>query len=486
MRNFALLTAVGIAVASGASLLEQRIDEAVRSARSLAPALVGIQVVQLRSGKLLYARNADKLMTPASNTKLFSTALALSRLGPDFRLTTTVLADNGPDSNGVVNGGLTLYGGGDPSMSDRLIPYDVKSKPTDALAAMDALATTVFNKGVRVVAGDITGDDTAYPFEPYPPGWAEDDTVWEYGAPVSALTFNHGTLHVQVQHGTNAGDPASITIKPPVEYFAIENRLRTVDGEQKIRLERSSGSRELRLSGTVSLRKNGVAEDVAVDDAALFAATAFYEALLRQGVVVRGRPLARHRELTEEPRAPAGRLLAERKSPPLEELLRVTDKISQNLWAELMLRAVAKARTGDGSRKAGLEEMKAFLTEAGIQPDTYVFEDGSGLSRMTLLTPATIERLLRYMALSPVGEHWKTLLPLGAVDGSLEKRFNGNAAAHAIAAKTGSLSHVNALSGYADSGTYGELAFSILVNNTSAPAAEVRAAIDRIALALLD
>lgn len=482
--------------AGGASLLEQRIDEIIRSSKALAPGAIGVHAIQLRSGKLLYERNPAKLFTPASNTKLFSTALALTRLGPAHRLTTRLYADapagqtpagqTPAGQNGVVPGDLRLYGGGDPSMSDRAIPYQKDSPAADPLAAIEEFAQAAVTAGVREIAGDVVGDDTAYLWEPYPPGWSSDDAVWEYGAPVSALTLNHGVTRVTVRGGKTEGDAASISVWPAVEYFTFANHVRTVaSGEQRVIVDRTPGSREVLITGTI-LAGKAVAHELAVDDPALFTATALYEALLRRGIVVHGRPVARHRDPGEMPRAAAGVVLFERQSPPLLELLRVIDKVSQNLWAELMLREVGRARASDGSRKAGLDELKAFLAEIGVTKESYVFEDASGLSRLTLVSPDALTRLLRFMYLSPQSENWRALLPVAGVDGTLGKRFNGAAAAKGIAAKTGSLSHVNSLAGYADSATYGEVAFSIIVNHTNGPASEVRAAIDKIGLALLE
>ncbi len=481
-----LLSCVLCVSACGASLLEQRLDEILRTSRILAPGEVGVEVVQLRSGKVLYATNSDKLFTPASNTKLFSTALALSRLGRDYRLKTRIYTAAGVDGKGRVASDLVLYGGGDPSLSDQVIPYTKEDKPGDALLAIEELADQIVAKGVREIQGDIVGDDTAWPSEPLPPGWAADDTIYEYGAPVSALNVNSGRFRLTILPGAAVGDPARLTLIPPVEYFAISNRVITSDSTQKIDIDRPLGSHELRISGSVALGKPLYKEDLAVDDPALFAAIALYEALTRRGVAVSGAPLAHHREQGEAVRPPAGSVLVERSSPPLVELLRVVGKVSQNLWAEMMLREVARVRAGDGSRVAALQELKAFLDELGAPKDDYVFEDGSGLSRLTLVSPAVVVRLLNFMYLSPAGPDYKSLLPVGAMDGSLEKRFSKNKAANAISAKTGSLSHVNSLSGYAESATYGEVAFSILVNHTSGKASEVRAAIDKLALALLE
>ncbi|MGB9604962.1 MAG: D-alanyl-D-alanine carboxypeptidase/D-alanyl-D-alanine endopeptidase, partial [Bryobacteraceae bacterium] len=178
---------------------------------------------------------------------------------------------------------------------------------------------------------------------------------------------------------------------------------------------------------------------------------------------------------------PEGVELARRESPPLIEVLRVIDKVSQNLHAELVLREVGRVLRGEGSRAAGLAEMAAFLEEAGVPRGEYRFLDGSGLSRLNLVTPAAVVRLLAWMYRSPHWEAWISLLPVGGEDGTLSGRFGGAARARRIHAKTGTLSLSNALSGYAQS-RRGMLAFAIMANNAVAPASEVRAVIDKIAL----
>lgn len=479
-------TAAVISRAYGASLLEQQIDQAIRTSRVADSAAVGIEVLQAATGKILYSQNADKLFTPASNTKLFTTALALMRLGADYRIPTRIFAAQAPDASGRVDGGLVLAGYGDPSMSFLAIPYSKDAAAADPLAAIEHLADDIAARGIRSIHGDITGDDTVFPAEPFPPGWAIDDATWEYGAPVSALCLGSNFIKVKLAPGGREGDAAAIEITPPLEYFVIDNRVRTSAATGSPIHARRLGIRELELSGVVSI-KDGPAElALAVDDPALFAAIALQDALARRGIAISGRPAARHRYDSTPPAQASLTLLAERSSPPLLELLRVVDKVSQNLWAELMLRQVALARTGDGSLMAGLEELKTFLTEIGVAPDDTAFQDGSGLSRATLVKPAAVVQLLRYMYASPNRDAWIALLPVGGEDGTLEKRFARVPAAKSIRAKTGSLSHVQTLSGYADSATYGELVFSIMVNSANAPASDVRDFIDKIGMTLLE
>lgn len=482
MRGLAAALVFACTAPAFAAPLDQEIARLINTAPAARSAFWGIQVIDVASGRTLYSRNADRLFVPASNAKLFTLALALNRLGANYRFETRVLAAAAPDAGGVVRGGLRFIGGGDPNLSGRVVPYRMNAPPGNSLAAIDDLADQIVKRGVTRVEGGITGDDTWYVWERYPEGWAVDDTQYDYGAPVSALSINDNSINVTVKPGARAGDPAELSLDPPLEYYDIDNRIRTVPapGDRQIHSDRAPGSRQLRLWGTIPLRDPGDILTLAIDDPAEYAARALRRALEDRGVVVEGGVAARHRFPDESWAAPTGVELAWHGSAPVVEDLRITAKVSQNLHAELALRAVARHRREDGSRESGLEELKAFLSESGIAPDSYRFADGSGLSRLDLVTPTAIVQLLRTMYAAPEREEWVGLLPVGGQDGSLNTRFTALPALGHIHAKTGTLTHVSALSGYAQrrDGTW--VAFSILVNNHNGRTAEVRSVIDQI------
>ena len=454
-----------------ASHAEEPLQKRVEKALAKSKAFWGLKAVSLTNNSTLVEINAGRFFVPASNTKLFSTALALMRLGPDYRFVTTVRQE-GDD--------LALIGGGDPSIAARKYPYDKDEPQGDALAGIRQLAAQVAAAGIKIVQGDVIGDDTAWPFDPYPDGWSQDDALFEYGAPVSALTINDNAFRITL----TLSNPPGIILNPALEYYTIHNRV-SKGAEGRVRYERDAGSRELRLSGVVTDR--GWSQILAIDDPALYAARAFKQELERCGVAVKGTARARHRRLGEPCAPEVGTLVAKRTSPPLAQLLQVTDKVSQNLHAEIMLREVGRVKRGEATAAAGVEEMKLFLQEAGVEREQYHFVDGSGLSRLTLVTPDTIYRLLRHMNGSKLRDTWIDLLPIGGEDGTLLSRFRDNKMeAKRVHAKTGSLSHVSGLSGYVDSGKYGRVAFSLLVNNYNEPTAEIRKVMDDIALMLAE
>jgi serine-type D-Ala-D-Ala carboxypeptidase/endopeptidase (penicillin-binding protein 4) len=480
MKRLAVAVLTVAAVAHGASLAKE-IERLLTASPAAKTAFWGIDVVDLASGKTLYRLNADHFFVPASNTKLFTTALALSRLGPGFTFQTRVLADSVPDAEGRV-AGLRLVGGGDPNLSGRALPYRMNAPKGDPLTAIEDLAAQVAARGVKHVAGDIVGDDTWYAWQPYAAGWGIDDPESDDGPPISALTLNDNVFTLSVRPGQRVGDLAGLSLAPAIEFFRIDNRVQTTaaGGERRIRYSRIPGSYDLHLWGEMPARAKDVDLLMAVEDPARYAAMALRAALEERGITVEGEAVPRHAWPGETVEAPDGVELARRVSAPFLQDLQLTDKVSQNLHAELALRAVAKARQGTGTFEAGRDEMKAFLSEVGVAPESYNFNDGSGLARLNLVTPAAVLKLLRYMYGGPHREDWISLLPVGGKDGTLSNRFGDSPGAGRVFAKTGSLSHVSALSGYIHRADGRWAVFSILVNNYNAPAAEVRGVMDRI------
>jgi len=466
----------------------ESIEKLIAASPASRAAFWGIEIVDLKSGRTLFAQNAGRFFVPASNTKLFTTSLALTRLGPDFTFQTRVLADAPPDRSGRIAGDVRLVGGGDPNLSPRPIPYQKGPITGDPLAVIAQLADQLAARGVKRIDGNVVGDDSWYVWEPYGAGWGIDDPQYDYGAPVSALTINDNTLTIGVRPGTREGDPAAIAVNPPLEYYTVDNRVHTAAPGTAGRIwsHRAPGRYQLELWGTIPLGGRGEELALGIEDPAEYAALALRQALEERGITVAGEAVARHALEGETVEPAVGEELARRDSAPLLDDLRVTAKVSQNLHAEMALRSVGRAARGEGSVQAGLEELQAFLGEAGVGPEGYGIHDGSGLARVNLVTPHTVVELLRYVYDGPQRENFISILPVGGQDGTLGTRFAGILAASRIHAKTGSLSHVAALSGYAQRAKGDWVAFSILVNNFNGPAGEVRGVMDRICSLLLD
>ncbi len=319
----------------------------------------GAQFINLASGEVVYANQENSFFVPASNTKLFSTALALTRLGPGHRQVTRLVASQALGAEGVLHGDLRFVGGGDATLSGRALPYDPKARPGDPLAALDELAEQAWQSGLRRVEGDVVGDDSAYVWEPFPDGWAQSDTRFGYGAPVSALMLHDNTFTLRVEAGQEAGQAPRVAIRPSPGYWTVESRVRTAVPATGVHMEREPGSRQIELWGSI-LPKRTVTLTLAVDDPALYAAFAVREALARRGIAVDGAPSAFHRHpVMGTPAPPAAAEaevgLARRLSPPLLETLRVINKVSQNLQAEAVMLEVARV-SGKAASRAGAVE----------------------------------------------------------------------------------------------------------------------------------
>jgi serine-type D-Ala-D-Ala carboxypeptidase/endopeptidase (penicillin-binding protein 4) len=482
----------------------------VLSAPDLAHGFWGIEVESLATGEILYSQNADKLFTPASNTKLFTTAAALALIGPDYKFRTTVETTGTLDRYGRLNGDLVLVGRGDPNLSGRELPYDLRTQRNDdPIQALETLADALVQKGVRYVDGDIVADDSYFAFERYGEGWSQDDLVWADGAPVSALTINDNVVFVSILPADRPGEKAFVSIKPFADYYRIDNRVITTPAGtgRKFFVNREPGSTVITLWGNMPLDDPGASEALAIEDPAEFAAVLFRQLLERRGIAVYGHLRTRHTELatlstfTATAIAPSRGgsdgfarplksdqplTLASYESKPLLEDVRVINKVSQNLHAEILLRLLGRERGNAGSVEGGLEVLHEFLAQAGISSDQYVFYDGSGLSRQNLVTPHAIVQMLRYASAQPWGAAYKSTFPLSGVDGSLSDRLNAPRLQRRIMAKTGSLGGVKSLSGYATTDAGQTVVFSILSNNFNLPAKRVTDTIDQIVQAIVE
>jgi len=465
----------------------------------------GIEVVSLKDGRTLYAQNADKLFTPASNTKLFTTAAVLALIGPDYRFKTTVETAGSVDRYGRVVGDIVLVGRGDPNLSGRVLPYAGRTQRTQpSIRVLEQLADQLVQKGVKFIDGDIVADDSYYAFERYGEGWTQDDLVWESGAPVSALSINDNVIFVEILPADRPGEKAFVSVDPFADYYRIDNRILTTPSgtePRKIFINREPGSNVLTLWGNIPVDDPGAGEALAIDDPAAFAGQLFRRLLEKRGIPVYGRARTRHTELAslqtfsvtalasgggEHASSRQPLVLASYQSSPLIDDLQVINKVSQNLHAELMLRLLGREKGTAGTIEGGMEVERGFLTQAGIQPDQYAFYDGSGMSRENLVTPHAVVQLLSYAVAQSWGKTWQDTFAIAGIDGSLATRFKGTSAEGRVRAKTGALGHVNALSGYATTMNGVPVAFCILSNNHKLASKRALDVVDQIVLAIVN
>jgi D-alanyl-D-alanine carboxypeptidase/D-alanyl-D-alanine-endopeptidase (penicillin-binding protein 4) len=466
---------LGAAVAAAGTGLAGSID-ALLARPELKRATVGVEVRRLRDGAVLYARDPERYVAPASAHKLVVTAAILDALGPEARIRTTAEAMAPLDAQGRLTGDLYLVGRGDPNLHGRV-------SGGRASGVLEEMADALRAAGLRRVEGRVVGHEGLFTGDRRGSDWGWEDLVWWYGAEVSALSFNDNCADLRVTPGARVGDPVGLVVSPQTAYFSVTSTATTSAPAPKsdLVLARDLSSNAIRLGGTLGLGLPAEELNVALVDPARYAATVFAEVLASRGIAVTGGVLA-----SSEP-LPAGvRPLASHQSPPLSEMLRTMNKPSRNLHAEMLLRVLGSSAKGEGSAEAGVAAATEALQRLGVDPEDFVLHDASGLSRLDLATAHGLVALLVAMDRHPHARAFRDSLPVAGVDGSLRGRLKATPAEGRLSAKTGWRRQTSSLVGYATTKSGEGLAFAVLLGNHRLPPREATALLDRIALALLD
>jgi D-alanyl-D-alanine carboxypeptidase/D-alanyl-D-alanine-endopeptidase (penicillin-binding protein 4) len=437
---------------------------------ALRRALVAVSVQSLTRGDVLFRYHADRLVMPASNMKLVTLAAAAERLGWDYAFDTTVASTTPIGPDGSLAGDLVIIGGGDPTIGG-------ENGPADPI--LDTWAAQLWDRGLRRVEGRVIGDDNAFAERPLGPGWAWDDLWADYSAPVGALQANEDAAELDVTPAALAGLPASVVVRQPESGLLIESTVGTSDAgvEANVEVERAPGSLLLRVHGSVPVGSQPFARHVAVDNPTLYAARLFVSALNRRGIDVEGG--AADIDDLSIGSVVVGPPLVVHRSAPLSEAALVLMKVSQNQYAETLLRVLGRNTAHPATPEDGRAAVLDVLSGWGIFSDSIVMADGSGLSRYNYLTADALGTILRKMYENPRHRAaWLRVLPVAGADGTLERRFTGPPLAGLLRAKTGTLSNVRALSGYLPAANGEMLAFSIVVNNVTGTRQDVEAPVD--------
>jgi D-alanyl-D-alanine carboxypeptidase/D-alanyl-D-alanine-endopeptidase (penicillin-binding protein 4) len=357
------------------------------------------------------------------------------------------------------------------------------------------LASALAARGIAQIDGTVIADDSYFSAERYPGGWEIDDMVWSYGAPVSALAVNDNTVTIDLHAGEKDGDATIYTMEPWTEEFTLKNDVVTgpVGTKPELALSREPGARSVILTGTVPLGSTPHHLVLAIEEPAEHAARLLKRMLETRGIPVSGEAQARH-YVQLAPGAVAGpanqtaeaQVLASHTSVPLRDAIRLVNKISQNLHAEMLLRTSARETSGAITLDDALKFAREFYTSIGIAKDDLAINDGSGLSRRDLVTPAAVVALLRYTTTQPWAAVYESSLPVSGEDGTLAERMKHTAAAGRIHAKTGTVEHVSALSGFAETWGGERLVFSIFGNNFAGKGHDEVMVIDAICAAMVE
>jgi D-alanyl-D-alanine carboxypeptidase/D-alanyl-D-alanine-endopeptidase (penicillin-binding protein 4) len=446
-------TKIGKLSADPLVLLRADLDEIFSDPR-LSNAQLGIEVYSMDGSEPVYEKNSSRLLLPASNNKILTVCAALVRLGPDFRIKTSVLTD-GHVENGVLTGNLVVIGSGDPTASARFHSGDPFKVFKDWSARLKSL-------NVHKITGDLIGYDWDSA-ETLGSGWEWNDLTESFAAPVSSLQFNENAVSLEISPGSRKGDPATIHASPVQGFIKLENGVVTDEKgtSSHIEINRFDSDEGIAVRGTIPRGAAAVTHMVSVRDPVRYYVWALKNTLSAEGIDAASCRLKKMKSY--EP--PTASLLWADESPKLSEIIKPVLKESLNLYAETLVRILGSELGKSGTFSAGKEIVEETLGRMGLERESYFYADGSGLSRLNLISPDALVRVLKFMYRQPAFVSFDGALPVAGADGTLAARMKGTKAGSNVHAKTGSLANVSSISGYVRTSDGEMLAFSMMFNN---------------------
>jgi D-alanyl-D-alanine carboxypeptidase/D-alanyl-D-alanine-endopeptidase (penicillin-binding protein 4) len=417
----------------------------------------GVKVVSLRDGAVVFRHNSEEFLVPASNQKVLTTVAAAERLGWDYRFTTRLVATGPIGPEGTLNGDLVIIGDGDPTINPR---------HPERWDTFDRWAQALKARGIRVISGNVVGDDNAFAEPGWGVGWAWDNLQDGYAAPIGALQYNENQIEVIVGPGLAPGVPAIVATSPIGSGIFIVNKAQTAatGAPSDVSLARIPGTPFLHVRGQVAADARPLTVLGAVQNPTEFYLEALRDVFARYGISVSG-SMTDIDDLREPPKTEGNIELIVDRSPPLLEIADVLMKWSRNGYAETLLAALSPAGP-PASGADGLAAMRTTLAGFGLPPDSYLPRDGSGLSRYDYVSADALTTLLGATASNAThAERFRSTLPVAGVSGTLANRMKGTPAEGRVVAKTGSLFNIRSIAGYLTTVAGEPMAFAILVNN---------------------
>lgn len=417
-------------------------------------AIWGVMVKSLKTGEIIYKKNQDKLFIPASNIKLFTSAAALLTLGSKYKYQTDLLA-NGVLLRGTLKGDLIIQGSGDPTISNRFVQGSVTK-------IFEDWADTLKAKGIYEITGNIYGDDSFFDNLEFGKGWLVDyESNW-FAAPTNALSFNNNVIQIVIEP-TQINFPAKVYTVPQTNYVSIVSGVFTKDEiyQSDISIFRMKGTNIIQVKGGISINDKSISKQIAVINPSLFFLTVLKETFEKKGIIVRGRVATISDEkinVSYDNLIP----IYSHYSVQLKYIIKEMNKNSNNFYAEQILKTIGLEQNDFGTIENGVNACIKYFNQMGINMEQIVLADGSGLSRLNLVTPRQIVNLLSFMYKN---EDFYESLPIAGVDGTLIDRMKKTIAEGNVKAKPGFSENVSALSGYLKTVSGEPLVFSMIVNN---------------------
>jgi PBP4 family serine-type D-alanyl-D-alanine carboxypeptidase len=462
--------------------------EDILSVSELSNASIGISVINLETGETFYKKNPNILLIPASTLKLFTTAAGLEVLGSDFHYATRIYIDGTIKDSGELDGDIIIRASGDPSMSLMYMK--------DPSVILDNIALKLDSLRIKSIKGNIILDHGYFDNESFGPGWAIDDVPYPYSAPISAISFYDNKVELSFKPGVKAGDYSRLTIIPDNSYLRIVNNVMTVQSNTPTVLETDSDPRSgvIDIQGaialpdpTLSTKKTSADPStsigLSIDDPVQYFLHVFKQRLEKMGIRIRGSLL--RNELIDGPiNYVELKQIFTHVSPPISSIIGIINTFSHNLGADMLFKTMGKEQFGEGSFSKGSESIKKYLSSIGIMPEQCSIVDGSGLSRLNLLSAQQQTTLLSKVHRSTYKEVFRASLAKPGIPGTLNNRMLKSLAQQQVIAKTGSMNNVSCLSGYAITRDGEDLAFSIMINGFTVPDGIIRNIQDMICMRL--
>lgn len=441
----------------------------------------GIQIQSLKNGEIFYSVHPKKNLVPASNLKIFTSVFALDQLGPDFQYTTRVYLHGRFENDTAFTGNLIIRGMGDPTISGRY--FDNK-----ATKILEDWADSLVERKIKILHGKVIGDDNFFGDDILGKHWEWDEESYWYSAQVSGLTFNDNCVNWYVKP-SRAGEAAVIQLVPATKYVTVYNQITTVaqaSESKEIEFTRARSSNVIYATGQIYANAETQAGFVTVENPTLYTATVMAEILQKKGISVDSgaADIDSLPFYTYHDKDTTLTRIATYQSPKLQEMLKIVNKRSQNLFAEQLLRTVAAVKDSDGTGETAIKHEKEFLKNNGINPDKMYIMDGSGYSRTNLVTPESIVAALKFIRQHKYWDVFYESLPKAGLERTLNHRMKETPAEGNVRAKTGTMDNVSTISGFVKTADGEELVFSILCNNFSTDPSEVQRIQDSILVKL--